>query len=207
MTANLLLILRQRWHYATFLRPPALATSEHHRGNAVLFALALMPMCLAAGSSGVWTLRIFAFRYCARSTLPFPVALNFCCSAQIGLPFCLSLEISRGTSDSPSRFRIGTLRDPHFLDASADRQFRSGHGMLNRAQSVVAMRRWLPSAVVTLVAMSALAALTADAAARRTTEATAPRKAGEPIMAIVSIKSQHVTFYDADGWILSAPVS
>ena len=26
-------------------------------------------------------------------------------------------------------------------------------------------------------------------------------------MAIVSIKSQKVTFYDADGWILSAPVS
>src|SRR3979409_202505 len=30
---------------------------------------------------------------------------------------------------------------------------------------------------------------------------------GEPIMAIVSIKSQQVTFYDADGWILRAPVS
>jgi hypothetical protein len=35
----------------------------------------------------------------------------------------------------------------------------------------------------------------------------APRDAGEPIMAIVSIKSQQVTFYDADGWILRAPVS
>ena len=40
-----------------------------------------------------------------------------------------------------------------------------------------------------------------------TTEATAPRKAGEPIMAIVSIKTQQVTFYDAEGWILRAPVS
>src|SRR3979409_1784669 len=30
---------------------------------------------------------------------------------------------------------------------------------------------------------------------------------GEPIMAIVSIKSQQVTFYDAEGWILRAPVS
>ena len=39
------------------------------------------------------------------------------------------------------------------------------------------------------------------------TEATAPRKAGEPTMAIVSIKSQQVTFYDAEGWILRAPVS
>ncbi|MGA7012531.1 MAG: L,D-transpeptidase [Pseudolabrys sp.] len=66
--------------------------------------------------------------------------------------------------------------------------------------------------MVTLAAMAALAAPTADAAARQsrpapTTEATAPREAGEPIMAIVSIKSQEVTFYDAEGWILRAPVS
>ena len=52
----------------------------------------------------------------------------------------------------------------------------------------------------------------ADAAAKlasptHPTEATAPRDAGEPIMAIVSIKSQQVTIYDADGWILRAPVS
>jgi hypothetical protein len=63
---------------------------------------------------------------------------------------------------------------------------------------------------VTLAAMAALTALTADAAAREArppTEATAPREAGEPIMAIVSIKTQQVTFYDADGWILRAPVS
>src|SRR6478735_8407008 len=40
-----------------------------------------------------------------------------------------------------------------------------------------------------------------------TTEAVAPRETGEPIMAIVSISSQQVTFYDADGWILRAPVS
>ena len=39
------------------------------------------------------------------------------------------------------------------------------------------------------------------------TEERAPRRAGEPIMAIVSIKTQHVTLYDADGWILRAPVS
>src|SRR5215471_3708414 len=80
------------------------------------------------------------------------------------------------------------------------------------AQSIVATRRWGAPAIVTLAAMAALAALTADAVAREarsapTTEATAPREAGEPIMAIVSIKSQQVTFYDADGWILRAPVS
>ena len=74
------------------------------------------------------------------------------------------------------------------------------------------MRRWGPAAIVTLAAMAALTALTADAAARQPRpaqhkEATAPRDAGEPIMAIVSIKSQQVVFYDADGWILRAPVS
>ena len=87
--------------------------------------------------------------------------------------------------------------------------------MVNRftaAQSTVAMRRRGPPAIVTLAAMAALTALIADAAAGQArpappTEATAPRDAGEPIMAIVSIKSQQVTFYDADGWILRAPVS
>jgi len=74
------------------------------------------------------------------------------------------------------------------------------------------IRRWRPPAIAVLAAMAALTALSADAAAREgrpapPTEATAPRAAGEPIMAIVSIKSQQVTFYDADGWIMRAPVS
>ena len=43
--------------------------------------------------------------------------------------------------------------------------------------------------------------------AERTTESMAPREAGPPIMAIVSLESQHVTIYDADGWIMRAPVS
>src|ERR1700737_5358880 len=80
------------------------------------------------------------------------------------------------------------------------------------AQSTVATRRWGGPVIVTLAAMAALASPTADAAARQSrpapaTEATAPREAGEPIMAIVSIKSQQVASYDADGWILRAPVS
>jgi L,D-transpeptidase-like protein len=87
--------------------------------------------------------------------------------------------------------------------------------MLNRfttAQSTVKIRRWGPSAIVTFAAVAALTVLTAGATARearpaRPTEATAPRVAGEPIMAIVSIKTQQVTFYDVDGWILRAPVS
>ncbi len=70
--------------------------------------------------------------------------------------------------------------------------------------------------IVILAATAALIALTlalpADAAGtregeERTGEATAPREAGEPIMVIVSIKTQQLTIYDADGWILRAPVS
>src|SRR6476659_11182006 len=85
-----------------------------------------------------------------------------------------------------------------------------------RAQSIEVVRRWAPPAIVTLAPTAALTALTvappADAAPRQarpehTTEGAAPRDAGEPIMAIVSIKSQKVTIYDADGWILCAPVS
>src|SRR5450631_3533096 len=87
--------------------------------------------------------------------------------------------------------------------------------MVNRfttARSSVAMRHWGPPAIVTFAAMAALTALSPGAAARQPhaalpTEATALREAGEPIMAIVSIKTQQVTFYDADGWILRAPVS
>src|SRR5204863_7769502 len=95
------------------------------------------------------------------------------------------------------------------IDASAHRHFSRDMALVNRfmtAQSTVATRRWGGPAIVTLAAMAALTALTADAAARQarpaaTTEATAPREAGEPIMAIVSIGSQQVTFYDADGSI------
>ena len=78
--------------------------------------------------------------------------------------------------------------------------------------------RLISPAIVTFAAAAALAALTAAppanaaAAAKQSrpakqTEQTAPRPVGEPIMAIVSIKGQHVTFYDADGWIFRAPVS
>ena len=83
---------------------------------------------------------------------------------------------------------------------------------LTTARSKVAIRRSGSPAKVTLAVMAAVAALTADAAAKPArpkpaTEATAPREAGEPIMAIVSIRTQQVTVYDADGWIMRAPVS
>lgn len=79
-----------------------------------------------------------------------------------------------------------------------------------------ATKTWktIPSAVLTSVLLAALACSTAANAqskrvrsAPQPQEAVAPREAGEPIMAIVSIKTQQVTFYDADGWIVRAPVS
>lgn len=83
---------------------------------------------------------------------------------------------------------------------------------LTSAKSTVAMRHWRLSAAVMFAAMAPLIVPTADAVAKQTrraqpAETTAPREAGEPIMAIVSIKSQQVTFYDAEGWIVRAPVS
>jgi len=71
--------------------------------------------------------------------------------------------------------------------------------------------RFRAPAAIALLAAAALAG-TLPAAAKqagpaRPTQMTAPRPAADPIMAIVSIKTQQVTFYDADGWILRAPVS
>jgi hypothetical protein len=81
-------------------------------------------------------------------------------------------------------------------------------------RSAGAIRRMGAPAVVTVAAvLTALSAAAPAGAATNLarpappTEAVAPRDAGEPIMAIVSIKSQQVTFYDADGWIMHAPVS
>src|SRR5437879_1863421 len=63
--------------------------------------------------------------------------------------------------------------------------------------------------------LAGLAALTAagdraDATERRgerTVESIEQRTAGEPIMAVVSLRNQRITVYDAKGWNLRAPVS
>jgi lipoprotein-anchoring transpeptidase ErfK/SrfK len=61
------------------------------------------------------------------------------------------------------------------------------------------------AALVALIAAGSLA----GAADRRNErlEFVASRTAGDPIMAIVSLHSQRITVYDANGWILRAPVS
>src|SRR5258706_3047089 len=65
------------------------------------------------------------------------------------------------------------------------------------------------------LAVASLAALIAagdHAGARsgwseRSVESVESRSAGDPIMAIVSLRNQRITVYDAQGWILRAPVS
>ena len=81
--------------------------------------------------------------------------------------------------------------------------------------AAAAWQRRASAGMARLVPLTALAALIAapDPAraasrhAERAVQDVAPREAGAPIMAIVSLKSQGVTIYDADGWILRAPVS
>ena len=63
-----------------------------------------------------------------------------------------------------------------------------------------------------LAALAVLVAAGSDAHARsskaeRPIEAIQSRSAGEPVMAIVALRSQRITVYDARGWILRAPVS
>src|SRR5882724_4573265 len=65
------------------------------------------------------------------------------------------------------------------------------------------------------LAVAGLAALIAagdpvgatDRRSERSVESMEQRTAGEPVMAIVSLHSQRITVYDANGWILRAPVS
>ena len=63
-----------------------------------------------------------------------------------------------------------------------------------------------------LAVLAALAAAGSPAGAterrgERAVEQIETRPAGEPILAIVSLQSQRITVYDANGWILRAPVS
>ena len=65
----------------------------------------------------------------------------------------------------------------------------------------------LAVALMHVIAASPAEAAAGQARHAQPVEAKAARPAADPIMAVVSIKSQQVTFYDADGWILRAPVS
>jgi hypothetical protein len=65
-------------------------------------------------------------------------------------------------------------------------------------------------AAIATLAAALTASNCAEAASRRGEQSVTSvdsRNPGEPIMAIVSLRSQRVTIYDAKGWILQAPVS
>jgi len=68
------------------------------------------------------------------------------------------------------------------------------------------------TACLAVAGLAALIAAGNDAGARsgrseRPIESIQSRSAGEPTMAIVSLRSQRITIYDSKGWILRAPVS
>jgi hypothetical protein len=72
-------------------------------------------------------------------------------------------------------------------------------------------RRPARLAIAGAAAFAVVLAVSHAGAARRhvdrPVEAVAPRAAGAPVMAIVSLKTQRITIYDTEGWTLRAPVS
>jgi hypothetical protein len=72
--------------------------------------------------------------------------------------------------------------------------------------------RGLGPARLAIAGLAALILAGDDAAARSSrtdssVESIQSRAAGEPVMAVVSLRDQQITVYDAAGWILRAPVS
>jgi L,D-transpeptidase catalytic domain len=70
---------------------------------------------------------------------------------------------------------------------------------------------WQPArlAIASFAAVIAVGGHAGAASSRneRSVASVESRVAGAPIMAIVSLRSQQITVYDADGWILRAPIS
>jgi L,D-transpeptidase catalytic domain len=71
------------------------------------------------------------------------------------------------------------------------------------------VRQLASTAIATLALLVATGNFAEAGSSRkgRSIELITTRTAGEPIMAIVSLRSQRITVYDADGWIMRAPVS
>ena len=70
---------------------------------------------------------------------------------------------------------------------------------------------WRPAglAILSLAAMTAAGdhAGAASGHNERSVTSVESRAPGEPIMAVISLRDQRITVYDAQGWILRAPVS
>ena len=65
----------------------------------------------------------------------------------------------------------------------------------------------LAVASLALLMASAHGAAARNVRSERSVEAIESRSLGAPVMAIVSLRNQRITVYDAKGWILRAPVS
>src|SRR5437764_13394953 len=84
--------------------------------------------------------------------------------------------------------------------------------MTFRDVNLTSMQRWLRAVRLAVAGLAALMTAGNHAVARsgwseRSVEAIELRAARDPIMVIVSLRNQRITVYDADGWILRAPVS
>ena len=84
--------------------------------------------------------------------------------------------------------------------------------MTSRCVNPKCRQKRLRLAYLAVAGLAVLIAAGNDAGARtgrteRPIESIQSRSAGDPIMAIVSLRSQRITVYDAKGWILRAPVS
>jgi len=75
---------------------------------------------------------------------------------------------------------------------------------LSVRQAIIGLTAGLTAGLATGLADPAAATRRREA---QPVEMVATRPAGEPLMAIVSLSNQRVTIFDADGWILRAPVS
>src|SRR6186713_2114193 len=84
--------------------------------------------------------------------------------------------------------------------------------MTSRSANPEHRRKRLRPACLAVACLAALISAGDHAAARggsseRPIESVQSRSAGEALMAIVSLRNQRITVYDAKGWILRAPVS
>jgi L,D-transpeptidase-like protein len=84
--------------------------------------------------------------------------------------------------------------------------------MTSRFVNPMHKRTWLRPARLAIAGLAVLIAAgdhagATSARSERSVESTESRTTGEPILAIVSLRNQRITVYDANGWILRAPVS
>jgi hypothetical protein len=84
--------------------------------------------------------------------------------------------------------------------------------MTSRWVSPKCRQGWLQPTYLAVAGFALLIAAGGDASARsgrseRPIETVQSRSGGDPVMAIVSLRNQRITVYDAKGWILRAPVS